>query len=451
MYGNLFNTVINRLQYSNDGLIDNNTCRWLYKVPPLGDILVDDMPIAVLGGGYEILFAEEQEYFQNLYEKEVEDTARDSALLGAVLNARIFGDAACYLNVLDESPKRSLAFDGSGKILRFFYTDPLFAQGTVGQDPTKMDFLLINKMTIGGKVYHPTRYKRTIHGLPLPLSFTPSAFRFTGVSLYQRIIPFLLAFYQFVDVAFARVLPKMGTLLYKQEQKDANNTVDLLQSSGIQQRTNVLQKIINSFNGVGLNSGDDLNFMGGQAGELDQMLKMLLHLISILSGYPKDFLSDKGFAGVFSEGGADALMNERYYNNFARNIFKPLFDWSNQIILDNMLTNDVLSNINFKRRSVNKPDLTKQGVINGFSFKIKNLRELTQEEEIKSKQYEMQTAKDLLGISGDFDAFQSKLIASGIFPADINFTKTVEEVNSYLNNSASIEEEPSIVNEYTEI
>lgn len=219
--GSVLGTELQRLLMSDDlqpgSDISYQLCKTIYLYHPLGRKLVEAPISLAQSQAREITVPDspEEVVVEQFLRTWVEAQA-DATIFNLVRLSRIYGIAS--LAIIDGGDIDSPLDLEKLRLqeVSFNVFDPLNTAGSLveNQEPNSPTFQKPGLVSVQGKPYHPSRTLVLLNEDPMYLSFTSSAFGFTGRSAYQRAL-FPLKSYVNIMVADDMIAKKLGLLIAK--------------------------------------------------------------------------------------------------------------------------------------------------------------------------------------------------------------------------------------------
>ena len=176
-------------------------CKILYEYHPIGKKMVD-APIAMaqsqarditIPGGPE-------DRIRDVFKAEWKAQDGDKKVSALARTSRQYGIGSFAIVIDGQNPASPLVFEDLWKqAIAINVLDPLNTAGSIAvlnQDPNSSTFQLSSQRVVSGKTYHPSRTQVLLNESPIYISYTPSAFGYTGRSVYQRALYPLKSFVQ---------------------------------------------------------------------------------------------------------------------------------------------------------------------------------------------------------------------------------------------------------------
>ena len=198
-------------------------CKEIYTNHPLGKKLVDTPITLAQSQPREIAIPGASERVKVRFLEQWDSDGADGHIANAAGVARTYGVSAIGLMIRGAQPTDPVDYAKLWEQeISFNVWDALNLAGSqvLNLNPNSFDFLKPVGVTVAGTPYHPSRAIVKIHEKPIYLSYTTSAYGFTGRSVYQRILFPLKAFVDTM-VADAMVARKAGLIVAKMKPSGA--------------------------------------------------------------------------------------------------------------------------------------------------------------------------------------------------------------------------------------
>ena len=297
---------------------DYSLCKTIYLQHPLGAKLVD-LPIE------KALMTDRKILVQNAPEEVIEQFNTTWKLLKCnkaiemvVRNSRIYGTGSLAIVFKDQSiePTQNMNWElCQSKEFAFNALDPLNTSGSgvLTQSPNDYDFQEIKDIRVAGKSYHHTRTFQVVNENQVYLSWTPSAFGFTGRSVYSRAIYPLKSFISTM-IADDMVAQKAGVMVART--KKNGSTIDrAMQKIGEIKRSWLKAATNGNVLEIGIEDSIETLNLQNVDNALNAARKNILENIASADKMPAKLLLAETFATGFGEGSEDAKAIAAYLDN----------------------------------------------------------------------------------------------------------------------------------------
>jgi len=316
------------------------TCKAIFEFHPLAAKIIEK-PIVIALSKPRILAMDMQpkEMLIRAFQEEWDRLDATNIIRDVTFLKRVYGaSAVVYGGKLDGKPVPTNVEIDPWKLpylegIYFNKLDPLNLAGSTvtNQNPNAPDFQQpLEYITAAGQPYHPSRSKIVYNNTPIYLSFQPSAFGFTGRSVFQRALYPLKSFVQSM-VTDDLVTFKAGLLVVKQKQSGSivNNVMQMaagIKRSMLQQGTtgNVLSiDIDEDIEAIDLNNTDTA---------MTTARDNIIANIAAATETPAILLKDEAFTNAFAEGTEDSKAIAQYVTGL-RNDMRTLFEFFDKIVM----------------------------------------------------------------------------------------------------------------------
>lgn len=305
-------------------------CKLIYLYHPLGGKMVD-RPIKMAMNETRTVHVTNtagiERRLRDSFEREWKALGADRYIANAGIVGRIYGTAAITMLIHGEDCNSPVDFANLyNKSLSFNVLDPLNTSGSIvmNQDPNHEDFQKIVAIQVAGKPYHASRCSVVQNENPIYLAYNPSAFGYTGRSVYQRSLYPLKSFLQTMR-ADDMVAVKAGLLVTK-----------------IKQVSSIINKAMNALSGIKrsmlkrgqtgevLQIGEDDSIESLDLQNLEKPLDSVRnHIISNIAAgadMPAILLNSETYTQGFGEGTEDAKSVAVYIDDI-RKWLEPLYEF----------------------------------------------------------------------------------------------------------------------------
>jgi len=271
----------------------------------------------------------------------VEAFNREWARLGADLHirntaylSRIYGIAAIIYGAPGAPTDEPIDPWELAKLddLYFNSLDPLNIAGSAvtNQNPNAPDFQKPNAyITAAGQKYHPSRSCTLMCGPPIYISYTASAFGYTGRSVFQRALFPMKTFVQSM-ITDDLVTRKAGVLISKQKGPGSVINNLMMKAAGIKRS---LLKEAGSGNVLTIDVDEDIEALNMQNTDTAMTVARdnCIANIAAASDVPAILLKDEAFANGFGEGSEDSKAVVQYIDS-VRDDLRPLYEFFDRIV-----------------------------------------------------------------------------------------------------------------------
>lgn len=312
------------------------TCRVLYQTHPLGKKIADKPIELAMSKPRKIAVQRDPgDRAKERFETKWTEAGIDNSIFNLASLARVYGCASLALVVEGEDAAKPLdVFKLHDKKLSFNVYDPLNTAGSlvINQLPNSIDFMKASGwIAVQGQQYHPSRNCVMMNEQPLYISYTSSAFGFTGRSVYQRILFPLKSFIRTMQTDDL-VAIKSGVLVAMLQQ--AGSILDNAMAYLFNQKRQVIKEAT-TYNVISVGKDDHIESLNLQnlEGPLALARKDILENIAAgADDMPAKLLNQETFAEGFGEGTEDARMIAHYINRI-RNKLDPIYAFMERIVM----------------------------------------------------------------------------------------------------------------------
>lgn len=305
----------------------------IYTSHPLGKKLADTPITLAQSQAREIAIPNAPPRVRERFLDQWRADGSDGNILNTASLSRIYGVAALGLMIRDAPPTDAIDYEKLWQQeISFNVWDALNLAGSqvLDLDPNSFHFLKPVGVTVAGTPYHPSRAIVKIHEKPIYLSYTNSAYGFTGRSVYQRILFPLKAFVDTM-IADAMVARKAGLIVAKMS--PPGSIMDQIQQAmyGIKRTFIQWGRTENVLGITPEESIETLNMQNVNTA-MEVSRKNILDNVATGADMPAIILNQETFAEGFGEGVEDAKSVARYIGG-VRDDLAPLYEWMDEIIM----------------------------------------------------------------------------------------------------------------------
>ena len=308
-------------------------CKDIYTYHPLGKKLADTPITLAMSQTRIITIPGAPDPVKEQFEEQWRTDSVDNGIMNVGSLSRVYGVSA--IGILLKGLESTTALDLNkiaGKEITFNVWDALNLAGSQVLDlnPNSMDFLKPTNVTAAGTPYHRSRAIVKIHEKPIYLSYTSSAYGFTGRSVYQRALYGLKSFIRTM-IADEMVARKAGLLVAKM--KPPGSIVDGLMTRLFNVKRQMLQEG-QTDNVLGITPEESIETLNMQNVNtaMEVSRKNILDNIATACDMPAILLNQETFAEGFGEGTEDARNVARYIGG-VRDEFEHIYKWFDEIIM----------------------------------------------------------------------------------------------------------------------
>lgn len=308
-------------------------CKTIYLYHPLGAKMVEKPLRLAMSQRRKISVQDAPLEVVEAFETEWDRLKADNHIFDTMRLSRIYGVSAVVLLEDGKLSNKPLDLDDVWKRpVAFNVLDALNTAGSLvlSQVPTDPAFNKPVTVSTNGQQVHPTRFEVILNEQPIYLSYTPSAYGFSGRSIYQRAL-FPLKSYISGMLANDMILTKLGVLVMKMEAP--GSIIDAaMQKVAALKRT--VMKALKTYQVVQIGKDEDAATLNMQnvdgAGKFarDNILKDIASSMDA----PAKFLDDETFASGLAEGSEDAK-NIVHFLEGERRKMAPLYRFFDKVCM----------------------------------------------------------------------------------------------------------------------
>jgi len=313
--------------------ISYQLCKLIYEFHPLG-LKMAQKPLRVaMSQSREIVVKDAPgDTVKEAFRTEWAALGADDHILNVGTLARIYGIASCAYGAPDIPTNEDidpLKFPS----LRLYFNDldPLNTSGSLvlNQDPNSPDFQKHAAITVAGQPYARSRSVTLMNEKPIYISYTSSAFGFSGRSVYQRALFPLKSFVQTM-VTDDMVTKKAGVLVAKIKQ--AGSIVNNMMAGALGIKRDVVKESATN-NVINVGPDDSIETLDMQNAEkANYARKNILENIAAADDMPARMLTEETLAEGFGEGSEDAKKEAQYIDRMRRWL-APLYSFFEPIVM----------------------------------------------------------------------------------------------------------------------
>jgi hypothetical protein len=309
-------------------------CKVIYLYHPLGAKMVE-IPITLAQSmPREITIPNAPEdRIKEAFLEEWEHLGCDTHIFNTMRLSRIYGISSLIYGAEGVPTDRPIANRDLHKLnLYFNILDPLNTAGSLvmNQQPNAPDFLKHTSITVSGQPYHRSRSCVILNEEPIYISFTVSAFGFTGRSVYQRAL-FPLKSYVQSMLTNDLVTYKAGVIIAKIKQF---GTVADKVMQGLLAVKRAFIQMAQTANVISIGHEDDIETMNLQNTDTAMTVarKNIIEDIAAAAMMPAILLNNETYAEGFGEGTEDSKAVASYIQG-VRGQMKPLYNFFDSIVM----------------------------------------------------------------------------------------------------------------------
>jgi len=315
-------------------------CKIIYEYHPLGKKLCDTPITLAQSQPREISVPSGPEIVQKRFDEQWENDGCDGHIFNLGSTSRRYGVASAAILLKKKGSEElipssePIPFDDLANLeISYSIFDPLNTAGSLTGDlnPNSMGFLKTSDISVQGHNYHRSRAVVKTNEKPIYLSYTTSAFGYTGRSVYQRIL-FLLKSFIRTMIADDLVATKAGVIIAKME--PAGSIVSSMMQRMFATKRNVVKEAT-THNVISIGITEDIESLNLQNVNmaLDGSRKnILLNIAAGAGDMPAILLNSESYANGFGEGSVDAEAVSRYIEG-VRDEFQHVYHWFDVITM----------------------------------------------------------------------------------------------------------------------
>lgn len=303
----------------------------IYEYHPLGKKMVDAPVEAAQSQQRLVSVGDHPDEVRDAFLAQWDKDGCDGNAANVAGTARIYGIGS--LGVLTEGEESSAPLDFAKlakQRIAFNLFDPLNTAGslTLNQDPNSLDFQKHAEIRVAGKTYHRSRSVTLINEKPMYISYTDSAFGFSGRSVYQRALFPLKSFVQTM-VTDDMVSKKAGLLVAFI--KMAGSIADGLMARIMGQKRSLLKvAVVDNVLSMGVEDRVESLNLQNLDGAFGNSRTNILKNIATAASMPAVMLENETLTEGFGEGTEDAKVIAKYVAA-VRAWMKPIYDFLDPI------------------------------------------------------------------------------------------------------------------------
>ena len=426
MNEDLFDTIA---KIDKDGRLGYEECAKLYRFWALGRRLVERIVSKSFSVPREISFGDDAPpEIAERFERVAKEVEQEKAIRQALILSRIFGQSVLYLqsDKSELSEQLTPANAQSGK-MKFKAGDPLAVNIVVNQNPQSLKFLSPESVRIGGNKINPQRAYVAMNGVPMYLQFQPSAFAYSGRSVFENQLPIIRVWAQTLR-SMGRMADRASAVyaFFREFKKGGL-------SANAAKRSLECVKTISETGGVAMGGDDRIDFPTTSGiGDLDQLMQRIEREVVTASDTPLSVLLDERLANGFGNGSEDFKTIIQDINEFRDNYVKPLYDFSDTFVMWRAFDNAFLSEIISEEGSVYKghtPKSLRNELIKNFSFEFGNLYPASKKEEAETKSILLDVAAKAVSVGVVSSDIQEFINSENVLGKEVEVTTPLEPID----------------------
>jgi len=310
------------------------TCKLIYEFHPLGAKMVEKPVRIAMSQNRNIIVPDGPgEECQKAFWKEWTNLGCNRAIFATRVQSKVYGICSMALQVAEEDNEKPIMIDRIWKqAVRLQVYDPLNTAGslTLDQDPRSFDFQHATEITVAGSTFHRSKARVVMNEFPIYISWTPSAYGFTGRSVYQRSLYPLKSFLQTM-VTNDMIAVKAGTIIAKFKQAGSVITNTMLAMFNVKRGVIKMARTGNVVS-IGTEEAVESIDLKNISEPFGLARKNIVEDIAAGAPMPAQMLTDESFAQGFADGTEDAKEQARYINS-EREAMQPLYDFLDPIVM----------------------------------------------------------------------------------------------------------------------
>ena len=309
-------------------------CKTIYLYHPLGAKMAEAPINLVQSQQRDISVDGAPNVVKEVFIREWRDFGADRMIHNVKKLSRVYGIASLAVGIVGEDPSKPME-DWHKLATGEVYVnvlDPLNTSGSLvlDQDPNSPTFQKHRDISAQGTTYHRSRICVVMNEEPIYLSYTGSAFGFSGRSVYQRALYPLKTFIRSM-ITDEMITRKAGLLIYKM--KPIGSIVDRVMTAFAALRRNILKSGgTNEVASIDVSENiESLNMMNidGAAGFARENV---LKNVATSADMPAALLRNEEMVSGFAEGEEDAKNIARYIDRL-REEMSELYAFITKIVM----------------------------------------------------------------------------------------------------------------------
>ena len=308
-------------------------CKVIYAYHPLGGKMAEAPITMAQSQEREIAVPDSpEERVRDKFVDTWKQMRADEIIFNTAVLARVYGIASVATVCQEVPPQEPIDPKKYADLtISFSVFDPLNTAGSLvlNQDPAAMDFMKVTTIAVSGIPYHRSRSVTLMHGKPIYILYTSSAFGFVGRSCYQRALFPLKSFIQSM-VTDDLIVKKAGVFIAMM--KTAGAIIDAIMSkvAGIK-RLFIQQATNGNVISIGVDEKIETLNMQNIDGAYGMARKNILENIAVSDDMPAKIMNSETYAEGFGEGSEDAKDVARYVDK-VRRWLGPLYEFFDPIV-----------------------------------------------------------------------------------------------------------------------
>lgn len=302
-------------------------CKTLYEYHPLGAKMVEAPIEAALSQARKVSVGDHPDEVRDAFLAQWDKDGCDGHVSNVCCTARMYGISSLAVLTAGAEPSTPLDFGGlAAARIAFNMFDPLNTAGslTLNQDPNSLDFQKHAEIAVAGKKYHRSRSVTIINEKPIYISYTDSAFGFSGRSVYQRALFPLKSFVQTM-VTDDMVSKKAGLLIAFIKQVGSITDGVMARIMG-QKRSLLKVAVVDNVLSMGPDDSVESLDLSNLAASFGPSRTNILKNIATAAKMPAVMLENETLTEGFGEGTEDAKVVAQFVGG-VRAWMKPVYDF----------------------------------------------------------------------------------------------------------------------------
>lgn len=309
-------------------------CKTIYEYHPLGAKMVDGPINLAQSQARDIVIADDPDgRLLKAFNDEWKRLNCDNLIFNTMVLSRIYGIGSIIVGTKGADAASPLDYATLYQSdIYFNVLDPLNTSGSLvlDQDPNSPYFQKPVAVSVQGVQYNSSRACVIMHGEPIYISYTTSAFGYSGRSVYQRALYPLKTFITSMRTDDL-VIRKAGVLVAML--KGTGSAVTNLMAKAAGFKRNILKEA-ETDNVISISIEEKIESLNLQNtdGAMKQGRTNVLENIAVAADMPAKLLNSETFAEGFGEGTEDAKMLARYIEG-VRKEMDPVYAFLSTIVM----------------------------------------------------------------------------------------------------------------------
>jgi hypothetical protein len=337
--GSGISSALMDLLTSNDSIVPGSApgyelCKTLYESHVLGGKAVEKPVRLAMSKPRRVVIPDAPDAVVEAFTREWARLGADLHIRNTAYLSRIYGISSIIYGAPGEPTDQPIDPWKLAAIpdLYFNSLDPLNIAGSAvtNQNPNAPDFQKpMEYITAAGQRYHPSRSCTVMCGPPIYISYTASAFGFTGRSVFQRALFPMKTFVQSM-ITDDLVTRKAGVLISKQKGPGSIINNMMQKAAGVKRS---LLKEAGTGNVLTIDVEESIEALNMQNTDTAMTVARdnCIANIAAASDVPAILLKDEAFANGFGEGSEDSKAVVQYIDS-VRDDLRPLYEFFDRIV-----------------------------------------------------------------------------------------------------------------------